>query len=49
VLKICAEIDRALYKLNVGIIFTSGCRSHDLMSCGSASPNRVAEEVYPTL
>ena len=23
-------------------------RSRDLMSCDSASPNRVAEEVYPT-
>ena len=32
---------------SVGIIFT--CKSYDLMSCDSASANRVAEEVYPTL
>ena len=37
------------YNNSVGIIFTSGYKSHDLMSCDSASPNRVAEEVYPTL
>jgi hypothetical protein len=33
-------------KKSVGIIFT--CKSHDLMSCDSASANRVAEEVYPS-
>ena len=33
---------------SVSVIFTtSGCKSRDLMA--SASPNRVAEEVYPTL
>jgi len=35
-----------IYKSIVGIIFNSGFRSCDLMSCDSASTNQVAEEVY---
>jgi hypothetical protein len=33
----------------VGIIAFTSFMSRDLVSCDSASPNRVAEEVYPTL
>jgi hypothetical protein len=33
----------------VGAFAFTSFRSRDLMSCDSASPNRVAEEVYPTL
>jgi hypothetical protein len=35
--------------LSVGAFVFTSFRSRDLMSCDSASANRVAEEVYPTL
>jgi len=39
----------ALINNYVGAFAFTSFRSRDLMSCDSASPNRVAEEVDPTL